>query len=101
MERRGDDFTADVRTDRACHLVLKMTYHPGWRARVNGKPAATVQLMPSFVGVELPPGRHRVELRWEPGPGKARLLAGGLFVLAALFVAERRFPILRGATPGR
>jgi len=90
VERRGDDFFADVRADRACHLVLKMSFHPGWRARVDGENAETVQLMPSFVGVPLEPGAHRVEIRWEPGPLKARLAVAGILVLGGVFVLERR-----------
>ena len=99
VDRRGDDFVADVRVDRPCHLLLKMSFHPGWRATIDGVPAKTVHLMPSFVGVELSPGRHEVEIRWAPGPLKAWLLGAGLLVLAALLVVERRVPILRAATP--
>jgi SAM-dependent methyltransferase len=90
VERRGEDFLAEVRVDRPCHLLLKMSFHPGWRALVDGAPAETVQLMPSYVGVPLAPGTHRVELSWEPGALKGWLLAAGLLVLAATFGVERR-----------
>jgi hypothetical protein len=97
VERRGEDFFAEVRVDRPCHLLLKMSFHPGWRALVDGAAAETVQLMPSYVGVPLAPGTHRVELSWEPGPLKGRLLAAGLLVLAASFGIDRRLALRRPA----
>jgi hypothetical protein len=89
-ERSGEDFRARVRADRAAHVVLKVTYHPGWRATVDGEPADTVQLMPSYVGVAVPPGEHVVELAYRPGRTKGVLVVLGGVALAGLFVGERR-----------
>jgi hypothetical protein len=83
-ERTGDDFAATVRADRPCHLLLKMTYHPGWRATVDGRPAEIRHVFPSYQAVALTPGEHRVELRWAPGPLKEILLAAGLLALVAV-----------------
>jgi hypothetical protein len=90
VDRQGDDFLAEVRVDRPCWLILKMSFHPDWRARVDGVDVEPVQLMPSYVGVALEPGARRVELRYEPGPLKAWLASAGLLILAGLFVIERR-----------
>jgi hypothetical protein len=91
VTRRGDDFRASVAAERPCHLLLKMSFHPGWRATVDGAPAETVQLMPSYVGVPLEAGAHEVELRWEPGSRKATLAGAGLAILIGFGVMERRF----------
>jgi len=90
VERHGDDFAVDVRADRPCHLVLKMTYHSGWRATLDGAAVRPEHLLPSFLGVPLPPGTHRVTLRWDPGPLKGILALSGLAVLAAFCILARR-----------
>jgi hypothetical protein len=90
VTRSGDDFTAEVRADRPCHAVLKMTYHPGWRAWVDGAPVQAMHVLPSYLAVPLAAGRHTVELRWEPGPLKEILAGTGLLVLVAFTFFARR-----------
>jgi hypothetical protein len=90
--RRGDDFDVTLRADRPCHAVLKMTFHPGWQALVDGQPAPTVHVLPSYVAVAVPPGEHRVEFRWRPGPLKPVLLILGVVVLGAFTWLGRSRP---------
>jgi hypothetical protein len=90
VRREGEDFLARVRVDRPGDLVLKMTYHPLWHATVDGAPAATRQLMPSFVGVPLAPGEHDVALRFRPDPSRKVLLIAGVLLLAAVAIFGRR-----------
>lgn len=52
----SNSFEADVSVERDSLLMLKVTYHPNWRATVDGVETDTVMLMPSFIGVQLPPG---------------------------------------------
>jgi uncharacterized membrane protein YfhO len=90
VERHGEDFVATAEANRPCVLVLKMTFHPGWKATIDGRAAPTIHVLPSYVGVPLEAGSHRVELRYEPGPQKTWLALGGAFVLAAaLFLSSR------------
>ena len=67
-----------------------MTYHPNWTALVDGRREPTVMLSPGFVGVRVSPGRHEVEMRYEPGSGKAVLLCLGALLLGLASLAERR-----------
>jgi len=90
--RTGDDFTATVRVDRPAHVLLKMTFHPGWRATLDGRDVEPVQLLPSYLGVAVEPGEHEVHFSWDPGPLKAVLLGLGLLPLLALVAWERRRP---------
>lgn len=90
--RHGEDFSAELRVDRPAHLLLKMSFHPGWRAKVDGRPAETVHLLPSFVGVALERGRHEVELTYDPGGSRTILALMGALVLVVFHVAERRIP---------
>jgi len=46
-------------------LVVSENYYPGWRARVDGKPARLGRADLTFIGVELPPGGRTVELTFE------------------------------------
>lgn len=81
---------AEVEVTGDCMGLFKTTYHPNWRATVDGRAAATVMLSPGFVGVPLTRGRHVVALRYEPGVARPLLLALALPLLLAGFFAERR-----------
>ena len=46
-------------------LVLPVFFHPGWKATLDGKPAAIVaDGRTGLVGLQLPEGRHEVRLFW-------------------------------------
>ncbi|HHI79313.1 MAG TPA: hypothetical protein ENK02_04995 [Planctomycetes bacterium] len=78
-------------------LHLGMVAYPGWRAWVDGEEAALVALDGVFLGLPLPAGEHRVELRyWPRGFGWCLGLGGGA-LLGALFLASGGFFGSRGA----
>ncbi len=87
----GNRYAVEFRADRACWLLFKGSFHPGWRASLDGQPAPTHMLAPSFVGLAVAPGRHRVELVYEPGGLRAwlRLVGLGGLLLAALAEWQR------------
>lgn len=93
VERTGDNFRARVRANRSCHVLLKMTYHPGWKVTVDGTATDAVHVLPSYLAVEVGPGEHEVHFRWDPGRGKLILLLLGLLPITALVLTERRLPI--------
>jgi uncharacterized membrane protein YfhO len=43
-------------------LVVSENYYPGWKATVDGKPAAIGRADYTFIGVELPAGARSVQL---------------------------------------
>ncbi|HEX6179003.1 MAG TPA: hypothetical protein VF057_11635 [Thermoanaerobaculia bacterium] len=48
-------------------LVLSVTAHKYWRARVNGAPAVLLPVNIGYQAIELPAGRHTVEVEyWNP-----------------------------------
>ncbi|HEX4047687.1 MAG TPA: YfhO family protein [Elusimicrobiota bacterium] len=61
-------------------LFFSIPYDAGWSALVDGRAAALERADVGFMGLALGPGKHRVELRFEP-PYRA---AGALLSLAAL-----------------
>jgi hypothetical protein len=59
-------------------VLFKTTYHPGWRAWVDGAPASTMVLTPGLIGVQVPAGVHRLLLAYQPGWSKVVLLLLGV-----------------------
>jgi hypothetical protein len=88
--RDGDVYRARVAIEKAGYLLFKMTYHPAWRARVDGARRDTVMLSPGFVGVPVRPGDTSVELRYTPSTFRAWLLGAGLLLALGLVAIERR-----------
>lgn len=88
---RPDDgvFGGTVDATRPSVVMLKATYHPRWNVTVDGKPAKTQMIAPSYVGVEVPAGQHRIEFRYEPYPDYWLLFLVGVITLVALAVVPR------------
>ncbi len=83
---KADPDALSIVTDGATTalVVVGDLDYPGWRAAIDGAPAAILRSDGVFRGVLVPPGPHCVELRYTP----ASLLWGGaLTVLAAVVVA--------------
>jgi hypothetical protein len=89
-------YQAEVEVERESSLLLKVTYHPGWQATVDGRPAETVMLMPGFVGLRLAPGSHQVRLECRPRPWRGLLALAGLLALPLIALAEKRRQALTG-----
>ncbi len=75
-------------------LVVGQSLMPCWRARVDGLPAPIEPANFALLGVELPAGRHDVELFLDPWPYRFGLVGPPLVVAALLFS-------LAGASRGR
>jgi hypothetical protein len=61
-----NDVSLAVETDRNSILVLHDIHYPGWEAYVDGERRPILRANLLFRGVEVPPGRHRVEFRFRP-----------------------------------
>jgi hypothetical protein len=84
-----------LETDAASSALLfwNESYHPGWLARIDGAPAETLRVGADFLGVYLPEGKHRVELRFMPrfwNPSLAATGAGSLTGFLLLLAGLRR-----------
>ena len=80
-------------------LLLKASYHPCWTAEVDGEPSTIDHVAPNLMVVDVPPGQHRIRLRFRnPNYQKALFIASllGVIVWCAIGVlhpSRRRHPI--------
>ena len=85
---RLDNGLIHVKTTCADHatLIVRQTYDSGWRAEVDGRPAAVLPHLGTFLSVKLESGEHRIDLVYDP-PEVRAACAGSIFGLAATVFA--------------
>lgn len=54
-----------VYTDVDSWLVVSQSYHPDWRAYIDGAPAKLIRVNLGLTGLRVPEGAHAVSLRYE------------------------------------
>ncbi len=93
-EETADRVRLDVELSTDGHVVLVDTYDPGWRAQVDGRPAALLRANVAFRAVAVPAGRHVVEMVYRPPLALAGLALSGLsfLLILALLVPRRSSP---------
>ena len=85
----GGRIRLDYQAEAGAFFVAAMTFDPGWRARVDGKPVLIRPTAACQAGVQLPPGAHRLELRYRD-PTVPLGVAVSLVALLAGALAFRR-----------
>jgi hypothetical protein len=80
----GEVYQADFEAARASYLLFKMTWHPNWKAYLDGAPVSAVMLSPGFTGVPVAAGHHRILFRYEGGGLKIGLAVLGLALLVVM-----------------
>ncbi|MCU0506209.1 MAG: YfhO family protein, partial [Chloroflexi bacterium] len=78
-----DAISVEVECAGAATLEIRATYHPNWRVFVDGVQAPAYMVSPSYIGVDLPAGRHRVDAVYRATPTKSPLIAIGILVIGA------------------
>ena len=69
-------------------MMVSENYYLGWRATVDGKPARLGRADFTMIGVELPAGARRIELRFEsPAYEKGKTVTWIAIALAVLALA--------------
>ncbi len=90
LANEPERFAAEASSERGGLLVLRRAYLPLWRAKVDGKRVRPVVANFYLLGVEVPPGRHRVEVEVSRRPLSISLPLSTLAWLALGLVALRR-----------
>jgi uncharacterized membrane protein YfhO len=73
-------------------LVISEIGHPGWRARLDGRPVELQRANFALLGLWVPPGPHRLTLEFRPlfWPAALALTLAGLAGLGGLAVLAAR-----------
>ena len=82
------DLVARCDTDSA--IVLKVTYHPNWHVMIDGQDAATYMVSPSYIGFNVPAGRHVITAEYRSAPLKSVLFWIGVLTFVGLVVGSQR-----------
>ncbi len=80
----------EVRGAQPSTFVVKYTFHPGWHATIDGEPVTLRRLVPSVIGIDVPPGRHELRLVFRRPWWIWALMLTSVGVIVGLFVLERR-----------
>jgi uncharacterized membrane protein YfhO len=90
----GEEYRVEFLAARPAWALFKMTWHPNWKAWLDGQPRETAMLTPGFVGVPVPAGRHTLLFRYVPGNWKLWTALGGLLAVLGMAIGERWWPRL-------
>ena len=88
----ADHAAAAVEAAGPGHLIFSRTFFPAWKARVDGEPARVTVANARDLAVEVPAGRHRVEIAYDRGPFRRGVAIQAAAFLAALGVAVAARP---------
>jgi hypothetical protein len=94
VERGMERVVVDAEAQGQALLVVNDAFWPGWVAEIDGAPATILPADAMVRAVPFPPGRHRLEMRYEPPEVRTGLLVSGLglLILVALAAFESRRP---------
>jgi hypothetical protein len=95
---RPDRVELRTRSARGAVLVLADAWYPGWRVRVDGRPAALLRADYLLRGVAVPAGEHHVEFVFRPASFYAGLGVSLAALLLTLALPLR--PLLRRRLAG-
>lgn len=85
-----------ITTEEGGVMMTSIPYDPGWKVFVDGVETDITEVKDTFLGVELTPGTHTIELRFMP----QGLVLGGLItalslvMLLVIWLLTRRFGLL-------
>ncbi len=82
--------TLDVDARAAALVGTSITAWPGWKAELDGRPADPVSYNHAFLGFRVPPGRHRLVLRYLPDSFRVGAAVSAASLLVALALLLRR-----------
>jgi hypothetical protein len=81
----------DTPGDERCFLVISEVWHPGWQARLDGRPVDLHRTEIALMGLYVPPGRHTLTLLFRPLHWETALTVTAAAALALLLVAAWMF----------
>ena len=89
-QRRGEVYDAHFHVTRDCYVLFKMTWHPNWRADLDGRRAPTVMISPGFPAVALTAGEHYLRFHYQPEWWRGAGAIAGVLLALAMAICESR-----------
>lgn len=90
-----NEISGIITLDQTKALCLSVPYSPGWSCMIDGQEAELMQGNVMYMGVIIPEGTHRVELRYETPYLRAGLLISivgfVIFILFSIFEKKKVF----------
>ncbi|MEP7343019.1 MAG: hypothetical protein ABI977_35150, partial [Acidobacteriota bacterium] len=63
---RGDStIRAEVEAEATTTFIVRESWHPRWRATLDGAPVPIRRVTPDYMAIDVPEAKHRLELRFE------------------------------------
>jgi len=90
VEQHGGRMEIDVRAEAETLVATSTPAWPGWKAAIDGSPAATTPYNHAFLAVRVPEGAHRVTLRYRPDGFLYGAAVSGATLAVSLAVLWRR-----------
>jgi len=107
IERRPGRLAMQAQCKTRQLLVVAESWHPGWRAAVDGRPVPVLRVNGDFLGCVVEPGRHRITLSFRPRSvflgrrlGVAGLLLGAICLWTVWTLPPSRAPAPAEIRPG-
>lgn len=94
LSRTAHKVAVRAHAERHGVLVLLEAYYPGWSATLDREPVRIVPVNHAFRGVEMPPGDHVVEFKYQPSSFDSGLrlsivALSAVFIVGVLLLVER------------
>jgi hypothetical protein len=94
----ADSVSIEATTDGPALVLLSRTFHPAWRATVNGQAVETVRADHALIGIPVTAaGAHKIELAYRPPMvARAKLITQGTWAILLLAtLAAWAVPLVR------
>lgn len=84
--------TINTNTDEKATICLGIQFDGGWRITIDGKPTNNKQVYGAFLGVDIEPGQHTVQIQYIPIGLKKGAVLSAIFLLIFLgiVIKERK-----------
>jgi hypothetical protein len=89
LSRSSHQIDFDVQADTSVIAVIAEAFYPSWRAWVDGKPTRLLQANYAYQAVELPSGRHTVELQYVDTAFRLGIAVSLTCIIAGLICVRR------------
>jgi hypothetical protein len=89
VARSSSRWILELASEREAVLTVANPFFPGWRMWLDGQPARLTASPGDAMRLPVPPGRHRVEIAYEPVSFRLGLAAAASALFAALVFLRR------------